>query len=489
VTVLVLFHFGYNLWLQCATMTKLFPSDPFLKGNYAPIRMECDLHDLVIEGEVPPEMCGTFYRNGPDPQYPPREDGYHWFMGDGMIHAFAVNEGRISYRNRWMRTRKWQLEHEARETLFGLFGNPMTSHPSVLGEPFNVANTSVLSHGGKIFALEEGNPPFEFDAHTLDSKGAYTFGGKLEGPMTAHPKVDPHTGECIFFGYMADGPGTHTVSYHTVNREGEITRAERFESRYCSMMHDFFVTQEHVVFPVFPVALDIERAMNGGPPLAWDPDLGAHLAVMRRDGSVKKIRWFQGNPSYVYHAFNAQTVHENGRTKILADVIRYPRAPFFPDLKGRVPRENPSALVRWTLDLDEANATWTEQPLSDLMGDFPRIDERLTGLSYRYGYMAVRAPGSKGEHLGSIARIDVTSGNTTVWNAGEHSFVGEPVFVPRSANSSESDGWLLALVYRADEHRSEFVILPADDLAHGPVARAHLPHRVPFGFHGAWVAR
>lgn len=471
-------------------MTQPYPPDRYLQGNFAPLRMECDLHDVIVEGEVPRELCGTYYRNGPDPQYPPREDGYHWFMGDGMVHAFAIESGRVAYRNRWMRTKKFEFERAAGRSLFGLFGNPFTSEPEVVGQPFNLANTSVIAHAGRLFALEEGNPPFEFDPRTLESRGSWTFQGALQGPMTAHPKIDPETGECLFFGYMADGPGTHTVSYHVADRAGSLTRAERFENPYCAMMHDFLVTKQHVVFPVMPLTLNIERAIAGGPPLAWEPSLGARLGVLRRDAGIDRIRWFQGDPSFFYHSFNAQTVTEDGRAKIIADVLRYDRPPLFPTADGAPTndREVRSALVRWTIDLDDDNGTWTERPLSDLAGEFPRIDERRAGLSYRYGYMGARAPSSHDlDMLDSIARIDFTTGQTELWTPGEGATVGEPVFVPRSASAPEGDGWLIALVFRAGENRSDLVILRAGDLRRGPVATLKLPHRIPYGFHGQWV--
>ena len=197
-------------------MTRPYPDHPFLRGNYEPLRAEIDAPDLVVEGEIPHGLEGTLYRNGPNPLFPPR-DAYHYFTGDGMVHAFTFREGRVSYRNRWVRTEKWRADAEAGEALFGAFGNPFSSDPSVRGVRYNVANTHIVAHGGKLLALEEGSPPFELEAETLRSIGSHTWEGKLPSTMTAHPKLDPVTGELHFFGYGLDGPGSTGVGYYVAD--------------------------------------------------------------------------------------------------------------------------------------------------------------------------------------------------------------------------------------------------------------------------------
>ena len=170
-------------------MAQPFPNHPNLSGGFAPIQMECDIHDLVVVGDVPKDLNGSLYRNGPNPQFAPR-GFYHWFAGDGMIHAFHIEDGRVSYRNRWVRTQKWRLERDAGHALFDPF-NPMDQDPSVIGlETDGVANTNIIWHAGKLLALEEGHAPFELDPFSLASIGAHDYAGKLLGPMTAHPKVD-----------------------------------------------------------------------------------------------------------------------------------------------------------------------------------------------------------------------------------------------------------------------------------------------------------
>ena len=161
-------------------MAQPMPKHPNLVGGFAPIQMECDAPDLVIEGEVPADLAGTFFRNGPNPQFAPR-GGHHWFAGDGMLHAFHIENGRVGYKNRWVRTKKFELERAAGRALFSAF-NPMDADPSVVGmETDGLANTNIVWHGGRLLALEEGHAPFEFDPDSLASKGAWDFGGRLEG--------------------------------------------------------------------------------------------------------------------------------------------------------------------------------------------------------------------------------------------------------------------------------------------------------------------
>ena len=237
----------------------------FFTGNYSPLTEEHDIAALEIEGALPPGLSGSLYRVGPNPQFAPRDDSYHWFSGDGMVHAFHIGGGKVSYSNRWARTPKWQLEHEAGRALFGTFGNPATSDPLAQGRNGGTANTSMLWHGGRLFALEESHQPFELDAFTLASKGHQSFGDRVNSRCTAHPKVDPESGELHFFAYSPDGPCSPTMLYGVMNHRCEVTQLQSFTAPHASMAHDFMLTHGHVLFPVTPLTLSVERAMRGKP--------------------------------------------------------------------------------------------------------------------------------------------------------------------------------------------------------------------------------
>ncbi|MGD0142477.1 MAG: carotenoid oxygenase family protein [Rhizomicrobium sp.] len=457
--------------------------NPYLSGNFAPIATEDDFADLPLTGALPRELAGTYYRTGPNPQFPPRDDHYHWFAGDGMIHAFRVADGKISYRNRWVRTPKWELEHAAGQALFGTFGNPMTTDPSALGQDSGVANTNIVFHAGRLLALEEGHQPFELDAKTLDPRGYIPYAGKANR-FTAHPKFDPETGEMVFFGYMAgEGFFTNNIAYGVVDKTGKVTRLDMFQAPYSSMVHDFFVTKNYVMFPVLPLTGNLERVMGGGPAFAWEPGKGSHIGLMRRDAGVDTMRWFTTDPCYVFHPMN---MWEDG-DKIHADVMQYENAPLFPNADGSPGTPASARLCRWTFDLSGKTDTIARAYIDDSAGEFPRLDERRAGLPYRHGYFAANSRNVTDVKFDAIAHIDFATGKKSMHTLPKGDAVGEPVFVPRSATAGEGDGLLVAVAYRGAENRSDFIVFDAQNVAAGPIATASLPRRVPFGFHGNWV--
>lgn len=466
-------------------MAQPFPHHPNLEGGFAPIHMECDYPDLVVEGEVPRELNGAFFRNGPNPQFAPRGD-YHLFGGDGMIHGFYIEDGKISYKNRYVETVKYKTEKEAGKSLWSAF-NPMDNDESVQGmETDGLANTNIVPHAGKLWALEEAHAPFEIDPRTLESKGSCDFGGKLVGPMTAHPKIDPETGEMLFFGYNADGMISEHMSFHVLDKNGELVRSETFKAPYASMVHDFMVTRDHVIFPIMPLTGSLERAMTGGPVYAWEPEKGVHIGIMPRNGSVDDMRWFKGDPSFVFHPMNA---HTDGDI-ITCDVCEFEMAPLFPWADGTPgdPDKAIPRLTRWTFDMAQNTDDYKVELLDDLACEFPRLDERYTATNYRYGYFAGDTnPQFKVGAFNVIGCRDHQTGTTDLYDVGEGCATNEPVFVPRSKDAPEGDGFLLANIYDSNRKATHLVILDAQNVSGEPLAKAYLDHRVPFGFHGNWM--
>ena len=416
-------------------MAKPLPNHPNLVEGFAPLQMECDAPDLVVTGEVPRELNGAFFRNGPNPQFAPRGD-YHWFAGDGMVHGFYLNDGKVAYRNRWVRTVKWHKERAAGEALFGAF-NPMDADESVQGlETDGLANTNIVWHAGKLLALEEAHAPFELDPHTLESIGPWTFADKLKGPMTAHPKIDPETGEMLFFGYNADGMISEHMSFHVVDKDGALIRSETFQAPYAAMVHDFMVTREHVIFPIMPLTGSMERAMSGEPVYAWEPEKGVHVGIMPRGGSVADLRWFKGEPAFVFHPMNA---HTDGDI-VTCDVCEFEQAPLFPALDGTPgdPAKSIPRLTRWTFDLGGNTDDYRCQRLNDIACEFPRLDERYAGLGYRYGYMACTTNAEFDFSVfNGIGRIDHGTGKLDIYDVGAGRATNEPVFVPKSDTAEE----------------------------------------------------
>jgi carotenoid cleavage dioxygenase-like enzyme len=453
-------------------------------SNQGPIPMECDAPFLKVTGELPRELNGTLYRNGPNPQFD--APGAHWFVGDGMLHAFHLENGRASYRNRWVRTPKWQAEHDAGRALFGGFGRKLPDAPASNIPDGGVANTNIIFHGGRLLALEEAHLPMEIEPGTLATLGSCDYGGSIKGPFTAHPKIDPVTGEMMFFGYNAAGPLTPALSFGSIDASGVVTRFDRFEAPYASMVHDFVVTENHLLFPVLPLTGSMARAMSGRPPYAWEPEKGAYVGVMKRNGSASDIVWFHAENCYVFHIMNAW---EDG-DRIIADVMQCEEAPLFthPDGSPTDPVKSRARLCRWTFDLAGNTDRFTQTYIDDIKGEFPRIDDRRAGLPSNHGWYACANPdlpmfnafsgimhvSGRGSRLG---HYQLPAGDT----------ISEPVFVARGDDAPEGDGWLLAAVYRGRENRSDLAVFNASDIEAGPVALVQLGHRVPDGFHGNWV--
>ncbi|GAB5451359.1 MAG: carotenoid oxygenase family protein [Halioglobus sp.] len=466
-------------------MTQPFPDNVFLQGPMAPSGIECDAPDLVIEGELPADLQGVYFRNGPDPLYPPRDgDEYHWFHGDGMIQRFEFAAGRVSWKNRWVRTEKYELERAAGESLFGVLGNPMKADPSVAEEHYNTANTHIVWHGNRLMALMEGTIAVELEPDTLKTVGNFDYDGQIDGPITAHPKFDHASGEMVFFGNQAKGPFSEFLRLNIADRNGKLIKNEMIEAPFPSFAHDFFVTERYVVFPVYPLVFNLERAMAGGLPMAWEPDRGAHFGVMPRDGSADDVRWFDMDARWSFHMVNAW--EEGGN--IVIDICASNATQFAPKLDGTMANTSEGlspSLRRWTIDVSGSGKGVAEEIIDgDTTGEFPRTDDRYMTRQHRHAYLA----GSTEQQLifNQILHYDMRTGSCKRWGDGGYLF-GEPVFAPRTADADEGDGYLLNLAYNKGTGLSEMLVLDAADVESGPVCRAHLPLRIPAGFHGSWV--
>jgi carotenoid cleavage dioxygenase len=423
-------------------------STPFhLRGNYAPVPDELTEYDLPVDGAIPPELDGWYLRNGANPRTPTP----HWFVGDGMIHGVRIEGGAAKwYRNRWVRT-------ESFDHPFPVYNNDGTRNLRS-----SVANTHVVNHAGKTLALVESSLPYQI-TNDLETIGCYDFGGKLTDSMTAHPKICPTSGELHFFGY--GNLFQPHVTYHRADAAGELTVNRPLEVPALTMMHDFAMTSQHVIFMDLPIVFNLETAINGGGmPFRWDDSYGARLGVLRRDDPFGQVRWFEIEPCYVFHVANA---HTDGKIIVL-QACRY--AELWRRDGGF---EDSAVLWEWTIDLDAG--TVSERQLDDRAVEFPRIDDRLAGLPARY---SVAVGGS------NLFRYDLRSGDAVTHGFGA-SVPGEAVFVP--SGPDEGSGWYLAYVHDPVGDGSDLVILDAADFGGEPVARIHLPRRVPYGFHGNWI--
>jgi carotenoid cleavage dioxygenase len=441
----------------------------YLAGNFAPVTTEVTATDLPVIGRIPDALNGRYLRNGPNPVTPPDPSTYHWFIGDGMVHGVRLRDGRAEwYRNRWVRS---QAVAEAR-------GETWPAGP-VHADMDAAPNTNIIGQAGRFFAIVESGPrPYELTAE-LDTIGPTDFGGTLPAGYTAHPKLDPATGELHAMAYWW-GWGSQ-VQYIVIDREARVTRTEDIATKGATMMHDFSLTEGHVVVYDQPVVFDLDDAMKGVRfPYHWDDGYGSRVGVMPRNGTGADVRWFDVDPCYVFHPMNA---YDDG-DRIVLDVVRHPR--MFDTVRNG-PDDGVPTLCRWTVDLGAAKVI--EEQLDDHPQEFPRVDERRVSLRHRYGYAATTEDdvfdGAEGRS--GLIKHDLERGTTEVHEFASRSGAAEGVFVPAAPDAGEDDGYVVAIVYEPDRDASELVVLAAQDFAGEPVARVQLPQRVPFGFHGNWV--
>jgi carotenoid cleavage dioxygenase len=419
----------------------------YLQGPFAPVREEATVEGLDVDGTLPPELDGLYLRNGPNP-WPVPTGHYEWFMGDGMVHGVRLSNGRAEwYRNRWIRTSQRGPDP----------GGP----PEPFATGANAGNTSVVAHAGRILALYEAGLPHELD-DTLATVGRFDFAGALGGPMTAHPKIDPVTGEMVFFGYIPS-----LVTY-TADSSGRVVASDRIDVGRLTMMHDFSLTESSMVFFDLPVVFDASLLAGGAMPFRWQPETGARIGVVSRRGGAPV--WTSLDPAFTYHTLNAHDV-EGG---VAIDFVRHDAA--FAD--GEMGTGRPQ-LHRWTV---RDGRVGTEQ-LSDRPMEFPKVDPRVVGRSHRFGWSValddvdVFAP--------AILAMDLDRGVVTEHRFADGDVPGEPTFVPSGAG--EGEGWLLSYVLHDERGSTDLVVLDAGDVRKAPVATVRLPLRVPVGFHGTWV--
>lgn len=440
---------------------------PFhLQGNFAPVREELSATDLEVIGEIPRELRGLFVRNGANPV---TGKSAHWFLGNGMLHGIRLEDGRASwYRNRYVRT-------------------PFLDDPKVerihsdgtIDRTASAANTHVIRHAGRIMALEEGSFPFVVDDQ-LETVGAHDFDGRLSTAMTAHPKVCPVTGELLFFGYGQLPP---YLVYHRVSPDGKLVQSEEIAVAGPTMIHDFAITERSAIFMDLPVVFDLQRALEGTMPFHWSDDYGARVGIMPRTGSNMDVKWFEVDPCYVFHGLNAYDAGD----QVVFDVCRI--SELWRDSTQLGDGSADITLHRWTFDLERG--TTREETLDERRMDFPRVADACVGQKHRTAFTVQfgenGAAGSMG--FAGLLKLDLERGESALHDFGEGRNPCEPAFVPAQGCDPRSDeGWILTYVYDEQTHGSELVVLDAQEFGKQPVARVPLPGRVPYGFHGSWLA-
>jgi carotenoid cleavage dioxygenase-like enzyme len=440
---------------------------PYLSGNYAPITEEVTAFGLPVQGELPAELNGRYLRNGPNPAREIDPGTHHWFMGDGMVHGIRLSEGRAEwYRNRYVGS----------PAISELRGVPDVPGPNWSGSALG-PNTNVGGFAGTTWAIvEAGGCPVEL-TYDLETVGRNDFFGTLPGGFTAHPKLDPETGELHAMAYAWAQWMDH-IQYVVVAPDGRVRRTVDIPLPGMSMVHDMSLTERYAVVYDQPCTVDLDLAFAGRFPFRWNPDYGNRVGLLPRDGEAADITWIDVPLGYSFHPMNA---HDRPDGSVVIDLCVFDRM-FDEDILG--PFENLPRLERW--ELRPATATVSTTVVDESPNEFPRHRGSLTTKPYRYGYCA--SPALDTSAGWPTIKHDLETGDRFVFDHGPGRAAGEPVFVGRQGGTAEDDGWLITYVHDLAAGSAEFVVVDAADFDRGYVARVPLPQRVPFGFHGNWVS-
>lgn len=457
-------------------------------------RIEQDIQDCEVEGKIPSDLVGNFYRVGPDAQYPlhPRNIP---FDGEGHVSLFTFEDGRVSYKSRFVRNQRYKAQAAAHRILFPMYRNPNMDDPSVKTVSRGTANTHIIHHNGLLLALKEDSPPVAMNLHTLDTvDDYYTFNGQLESKtFTAHPKIDSETGNMIAFGYEAKGFGTDDVNVFEFTPGGKRVWSAWIKVPYIGLLHDFAVTQKHIVFYVMPLAIDLEQMKNGGIHWSWDGTKPTYFGILRRGGDGKDVRWFKGPERSATHVMG--TFEDGNRVYVDVEMSLFNPFPFMPFRDGQTwnPVKGSSRITRLSVDTSKKNVKGYEMETMypNHLGALPRQDDRYNTVPYRFGFLPCPDPdpGDKTKRPSQCyARFDHQTRKAQLYRAGEGTFLAEACFAPRGKNAGEGSGYLMGVAtHSLQGGRSDLVILDAEHLDDGPVATVRLPTRIVGQIHGWWV--
>ena len=421
----------------------------YLKGNYAPVKELVTETGLEVIGNIPKDLNGLLLRNGPNPMIPPDAKKYHWFAGEGMLHGVRLDSGNaLWYKNRLVS------------------GNNST------------ANTSVISHADKIYAIvEAGSFPVEIDKE-MNSLETKPFYGNRNAGFTAHPKLDANTGEmhAMCYDYANN---FSSINYVVIDKDGNHKSTQEIEFPSKSMLHECAITENYMLVFDLAVTFSFYKLGRGYFPFSWNDNHQSRIGLLNRHNGSKKIKWFEIDPAYFFHTVNA---YEDASGNVVVDAANYDRL-FDTDWNGPF-TESPPQLTRWKLNVQSGVSK--KSRLDDRSVEFPRIHPDLSGKNNQFGYLLASRNASAPD-FSSIVKYDFNNNSSTAYEFGLGHMGAEPVFVPSENPTSEDEGYLLSFVYNQAEDKSDLVVLNAQDLVSGPVARIKLPQRVPYGFHGNWV--
>ncbi|MEM9619584.1 MAG: carotenoid oxygenase family protein [Pseudomonadota bacterium] len=451
--------------------------NPYLHGLYAPVKDQVSADKLEVIGEVPRDLHGAYFRNGPNPKAPPK-GMHHWFDGDGMIHGVWFENGAARYRNRYIGTQDFKANGAG--AMPGIFEQSVDAAGRKVHYK-DTANTDLVFHNGKLLALWYiSGQPVAVDAASLETIRTETFSGRLPGNISAHSKVDPETGELVFFDYALYEPKMWTG---TVSASGELTHFQEIDLPGPRLPHDMGMTENYVILHDLPVIFSEQAIRNR----MWQihvADQPTRFGVVPRKGGEPK--WFEFPTCYVYHVINSW---EEGDEVVMAACKMVPNG-FDPD-----PKYGPYAAMADVLALRAQPFLWRmnmktgegrEEQIDDALSEFPVVNTDLAGRRTKYSYHVIFDDCVE-QRFSGLLKYDLTTGKSERHDLPQGVYGSEPAFAPKLGATSEDDGYLIT--FTADMNgKSEAHIIDAQNIAAPPLARVKLPQRVPAGFHGTWAA-
>lgn len=451
---------------------------------------------LALEGKLPRELRGRFYRNGPAIFERGNERYQHWFDGDGMVQQFSFDGSRVSHRGRIVRTEKYVAEQAAGEFLVPAFGTGLRPKRRITGpDSMNTANTNAIEHAGRVLAMWEGGSAHELDPKTLDTKGAVTWqSGWEQMPFSAHPKLDPQ-GTLWNFGSVRDRFFVYRVDASGKLANTQTARVAIDRNTHGGMVHDMAITERFFVVPIPPVTIQFELLAQG----KFGADVmklhkGAPLKIwVAPKDDVSKGRIFDLPHDMVFHVGNAFERRGASGTEIEMTYVGSRDDNFLGGgavsmMRGQHSKSGESAMRTVTLNLTTGSARL--ETFDNSFEEFPRIDPRFIGSRSEFVVSPTSWRNREEVDVGfhAIQVRQLASGNTTRFNYGEDFIVEEHIVVPRPGSSKELDGWIIGTAFNAKRQQSCVSVFAATRIADGPVARAWLPYWIPLGFHGNFIS-
>jgi carotenoid cleavage dioxygenase len=476
-------------------VSSLRPSNhPYLNGAWTPLHEEVTAPELtVIEGYIPDDIDGVYLRNTENQLHQPL-GRYHPFDGDGMIHQISFCAGKASYRNRWVRTRCFQAEQEAGDSLWGgLMDKPGTSKRPGFGAHGGLkdsSSTDIIVHAGKALStFYQCGEGYLLDPETLEPLGLAPW-VPLDG-ISAHPKVDTRTSELMFFNYSKHAPYMH---YGVVDRHERLTTYMPVPLPGPRLPHDMTFSENWAIVNDLPLFWDAELLQRGIHAARIHEGVPSRFGLIPRTGDnvgdPSAIRWFEAAPTYILHFLNA---YEEGDEVIMDAYFQdNPQPPPLPNEDGYghmmayvdehsfLPK-----LHRWRFNLKDG--TTREERLDDRILEFGMIDQRQAGRKHRYIYSTTTRPGWF--LFNGFVKHDLETGDSWSLKLEEGRYASEAPFAPRIGGTAEDDGYLVSFIIDENSGTSECVLIDARDIEAGPVCRIALPHKISSGTHSWWAER